>query len=178
MTQIFKDLLLVLISFTTLLLLSTFITNFFFTRVPYVPSSKARLKHIFQKFRFKKNQIIYDLGCGDGRFLIQAERQFGIHGIGYEIAPLPYLIAIIYRLLSRSKVQIRFGNFFKADLHDADIIFCYLYPGIIEKVYKKISQECRPGTKLISNTFSIKNLQPIEIYYDSKKRPEIYIYQI
>jgi SAM-dependent methyltransferase len=178
MIQILKDILLALVAFTTLLLLSTFITNFFFARVPYVPSAKSPLKQLFKKFPFKKNQLIYDLGCGDGRFLIQAEHKFGIRGIGYEVAPLPYLIAIIYRLLSRSKVKIRFGNFFKADLRDADIIFCYLYPEIVQKVYQKVSRECRPGTKLISNTFSIKNLEPVEIYYDSKKRPQIYIYQI
>jgi len=178
MIQILKDILLLLVAFTTLLMLLTFITNVFFAKVPYVPSSRARLAQIFKKFPFKKNQLVYDLGCGDGRFLIQAEKKFGVRAIGYEIAPLPYLIAIIYRLFSRSKVQIRFANFFKADLRDADLIFCYLYPEIVQKVYQKISLECRPGTKLISNTFSIKNVQPIETYYDSQKKPQIYIYQI
>ncbi len=178
MLQIVQDIVLLLILFITVLMLLTFLTNLFFSRVPYVPSGRASLRNLFQKFPFRKGELVYDLGCGDGRFLIQVEKKFGLRGIGYEVAPLPYLIAVLYRFFSRSNAQIRFGNFFRADISDADIIFCYLFPEIVEKVYQKMIRECRPGTRLISNTFSLPNIKPIEIYYDAQKRPQIYIYQI
>ena len=92
--------------------------------------------------------------------------------------PLPYLIARLYKLFTRSKCEIILGNFFKINLNQADLIFCYLYPEIVTEVYHKAVKECRPGTIMISNTFSVKDVKPTKIVYNKKNKPQIYYYQI
>jgi SAM-dependent methyltransferase len=178
MPQLIKDILLIFIFILVMLMLATMLINLFFTKAPYVPSSKKILDRLLAELKLKPDQIVYDLGCGDGRFLIRSEKKFGIKGIGYELAPLPFVLAKILQFFSRSKSRIILGNFFKANLRDADVIFCYLFPEIVSKVYQKAKQECRPGTVLISNTFSAQDIKPTKVLYDQNQKPQIYFYQI
>lgn len=170
MIQFLKDLLLVIVFLVVLLMLGTLLINIFLTKAPYVPSSKKILDRLLEELKLKPAQVVYDLGCGDGRFLIRAEKKFGIKAIGYELAPLPFVLAKILQFINRSKTQIIYGNFFQANLGDADLIFCYLFPEIVSQVYQKAKLECRPGTILVSNTFSAKDIQPSKIIYDQNQK--------
>lgn len=152
------DLLLLFILLFSLLFLITIIVNMIWG-APYVPSNRKTIDRMLREANLNKGQIVYDLGCGDGRLLIRAEKQYGVHGIGYEGAPIPYLFALILKCLHRSSVDIRFSNFFKASLGDAEVIFLYLGPEIQQKLAQKIQEECLPGTLIVANTFSIPSFK-------------------
>jgi SAM-dependent methyltransferase len=157
------------------LLWTTLITFLFKTKVPYVPSKKNIIEKVLQEFPLQNGQLIYDLGCGDGRFLMAAEKKYQTIGKGFELAPLPYLIAQFKKFFHRSKNQFLLKDFYNHSLSDGKFIYCYLYPKLIDKVYQKFIQETSPGSILVSNTFPIKNVSPLKIISLSSQK--IYVYQ-
>jgi len=169
----------VIIVIITLLLLATAVVNLFF-RVPYVPSKMSAVIKMVSVAELKNGDVVYDLGCGDGRLLFEAEKQKKIDARGYEAAPIPYLLAKAKKLFLRSKTKISLSNFFKANLKDADVIFCYLGPEVMSSLMGKIKNECRKGTRIISNTFQLKEMVPSKIWEKDPKKhlPSIYLYEI
>lgn len=180
MIQLIKDLLLILVSLITFLTLLTALVSIFFLQVPYVPTQRKVIKKIIEIGNFQKNQKLYDLGCGDAGLLLEAEQKTGIQGVGYEIAPIPYLLAQLKKIFFKSNIQIHLKNFFKIPLANADIIYCYLTPEVTQKVAEKALKECKKGTKIICNTFQIKNLKPTKIFEKNlqQKLPSLYLYEI
>jgi hypothetical protein len=161
------------------LMLTTVIVNLFY-RVPYVPSKKRVIDRVLALANLKKGEKVYDLGCGDGRFLIEAEKKAGIDAVGFEAAPIPFLLAQFQKWINSSKIRIRMANFFKASLTDADVIFCYLGPETLRDLAVKFKKECRKGTRIYSHTFHIEGLEPAHVWAKdpSKKLPTIYYYEI
>lgn len=150
------------------------------TRIPYVPSKTHVVKKIIEIAKLKNGEFIYDLGCGDGRLLIEAAKNKKIKAIGFEIAPLMYLSAIIRKFFLRGpgEIEIRFKNMFKANLEKADIVFCYLMPYTLPTIAKKIKKECAKGTRIISNTFKIPNLKLEKHFPKDNKYPSIWLYRV
>ncbi|MBD3156285.1 hypothetical protein GF369_00495 [Candidatus Peregrinibacteria bacterium] len=173
------ELLLVVILIFTILFIATALVSLAL-RVPYVPTKKRVMQEIIKHAQLKKGQTFFDLGCGDGRMLIEAERRKHVQAIGYEIAPLVYIFALIRKAISRSKATIKFKNFFHENLENADVIFCYLMPAELQKLAKKIKKECKKGTCIISNTFHIKGLKPTKVIPKNEKTkiPTLYFYKI
>jgi ribosomal protein L11 methylase PrmA len=135
---------------------------------------------IIKEAKIKKGETFLDLGCGDARMLIEAEKQKKVNAEGYEIAPMIYLMAQLRKLINKSKAKIHFKNFFKENLKHGDVIFCYLMPSELVKLAKKIKKECKKGTRIISNTFKIKGLKPIKIIpkNEKTKTPKLYFYEV
>jgi ribosomal protein L11 methylase PrmA len=99
--------------------------------------------------------VVYDPGCGDGRLIITAAQHYGARAVGIEIDPLRYVLCqiLITVLGLRRQVKIIFGDFFKQDYQDADVIACYLLPGTIDNLTGKFKDELRPGSRIVTNTF-------------------------
>lgn len=173
------DIILIGISLFMCLLLVTVFVHMFFL-IPYVPSNNRAVDNMIRVAKLKPNETVFDLGCGDARFLIEAEKKARVKAIGFEIAPLVYMLAITRKFISGSKAQINLRSFFNADLHSANVIFCYLFPNVMERLAEKIKKECKRGTRIISNTFSIPGLKLVEkILKDPKKGiPTIYVYKV
>jgi len=150
------------------------------TRVPFVPTSKKVSRRLIEVANLKDGDQVYDLGCGDGRLLIEAEKQKKVQGTGYEVSPMAYLLGLFNIFRNKSKIKINYKNFFKEKISNADVIFLYLIPDIMPKVSKKLQKECRKGTRIISNSFHLPELEPVKVYErDNKnKYPPIYIYEI
>ena len=148
-------------------------------RVPYVPSQTRVVKRMMRLSGLKPNERVYDLGCGDGRLLLAAEKK-GALAEGFEIAPLVYLLGYAKKLICRSRVKLHFKNFFSIDLKNANVIFCYLLPGALKKLSSKLQRQCRKGARIVSNSFRIPVLTPKKILRRQKKRdlPTVYLYQI
>jgi len=163
----------------TFLLLATAMVSLF-VQVPYVPSKMNVVRKMIKVAKLKKNDVVYDLGCGDGRLLLEAAKAKKIQAKGYEAAPIPFLIAQFKNLIQNAHVNIYAKNFFNANLKDANVIFCYLGPETMAKLYKKMKKECKKGTRIISNTFSIHEAEPIKIWAKNSKTklPNIYLYEI
>lgn len=170
-----------LLAYVVLLVLfgATLLVNAW-TGIPYVPSRTHIAKKLIEHARLRKGETVFDLGCGDGRLLTYAAKSQEITAIGYEIAPMVYLAAELRRLLSknRKKIDIRFESMFRANLKKANVIFVYLMPKILPKIAEKIMKECKPGTRIISNTFKIPGLKLIKRVPKRRHYPTIYVYEI
>jgi SAM-dependent methyltransferase len=151
-----------------------------FIKVPFVPSKNIVAKKLIEEADIKDGQKIYDLGCGDGRLLIEASKNKKVKAIGYEISPMAYILGKINTWFKRSKAEVKFKNFFHQNLKDANVIFLYLLPEILPAVGDKIKEECAKGTRIISNTFKLPNLEPIKVIAKNPQAglPTIYVYEV
>ncbi len=137
---------------------------------PWFPTSMTKVHRMLRLAGVGSNDVVYDLGCGDGRILITAARHYGARAVGIEIDPLRYLWcqALITALGLRHQIKIIYGNFFEKDLNDATVITCYLLQETNDRLVKKLKKELRPGTKIVSHTFRFSEF-PL-IYWDRDTR--------
>jgi len=158
MDEIIFILLFVLLAFGVLIMtfaVFTGIASFRTGGAVFTTTHHSKIKKILENIPMHSGQIVYDLGCGDGRFLIEAAKQYKVKAIGFEINPWAFVLGRIRVLLQRANVSIRFQNFWKADLSDADIVFFYLFPDVIEKLKEKLSAELKGEAKVISCNFEV-----------------------
>jgi SAM-dependent methyltransferase len=130
------------------------------TGAPFVPTEMRQVRRMLKAAELKKGQVVYDLGSGDGRLVHTAAREYGARGIGYEFSPFVWLWAKFLSLFWRSKAELRFGNFWKADLRNADVIVCYLLPHSMERMKKDLLPQLKPGTLIVSHAFHIHGVKP------------------
>lgn len=125
---------------------------------PFVPLSRKKVKTILFFGGVSPGDIFYDLGCGDGRILVSAVRDFGVKkGIGWEAAFWPYYKSLFFTkdYRGRKVIEIFRGNLLKTNLVNATFIYLYLLPKITDKVAYKIAREAGSGTKILSPRFAI-----------------------
>jgi len=129
---------------------------------PFVPSGKKIIAKMVKMAQIKPGEKVFDLGCGDGRILFEAEKAGG-NCVGVEIAPPIFLIAKLRKFLKKSKAKIRLGNLFsQKDLKTADVVFLFLMPPVVEKFYREIWPKLKPGARVVSHAFEMKKLPPTE----------------
>ena len=107
----------------------------------------------------KPGQVVYDLGCGDGRFLRAAARR-GLTAVGYELNPVMALIAWAGSRRYGQRVKVRWFNYWRADLSGADGLFVFLIGHYMKKLDKKIKSSAKPGVRLVSHAFVVPGKKP------------------
>ena len=144
--------------------------------VPWVPAPIPIVHQMLQLAKVGPEDRVYDLGCGDGRIIITAVREYGARAVGIELDLFRYLWCqiLITVLRLRSRASIVYGNFFEQDLHDANVITCYLQQSTNEALQSKFKQELQPGTRLVSHNFVFPKLNLI----DEDIEARIYLYKL
>lgn len=152
------------------------LTTFFTKEPPFVPAPLKIVGEMLNLAELKDGETVYDLGCGDGRVVIEAARRYKVKAIGIEKFFGIWLLAKLRNFLFGSPAKILRQDIFKTDLKNADVVFCYLWPETMEKLKEKFLKEMQPKSRIISYDFKIKDWQPKKI----KKigRSTIYFYQI
>lgn len=155
--------------------------------VPFISIPRVDWLKMGEVAELKPGQVVFDLGCGKANLLTSAAKKFGVKGVGYEISLWPYLWGKWRIRLSRANVEVRLKNFFQADISQADVVFCYLFPHIMAQLEPKFSKELKPGAKVVSYAFALPNIKPAKIisatprFSHFGKKPvhtaNIYIYQ-
>lgn len=157
---------------------------------PYVPAPRKLIKNVLKFGGLTSDDVLLDLGCGDGRVLISASQNFHIKkATGYEIAPWPFLKAFFWvKYLGLNKnIKIDRKNCLRTDIGDATFIFLYLFPKLIDRLAYKIAVETKNGIKILSLGFPIdivkhpefmviksQNLENLTVYlYEIKKPPAV-----
>lgn len=143
---------------------------------PWWRTNKKTARAMCKLAKVEKDDIVYDLGSGDGTALIIAAKEFGARGVGIEIDPLRYFISTLLLRRNRvldDKIKIIKKNFFDVDISEASVVFVYLVPKALERLKPKLLKELKPGTLLVSFRYKI-NL-PL-VAYD--KRNNIFLYKI
>lgn len=156
---------------------------------PWVPLWKKDTLRMLQIAQVKPGEKVVDLGAGDARIIIAAAKNYDAKGIGYELAILPYFIGWVKIIMSglrgkpsiknmvRGKAILKYCNFFKVDLSDADVICAFLTPAAMAKLKPKFEKEIKPGCRIVSYAFKIPDWQPTKIDKPNKKTTAIYLYQ-
>lgn len=128
----------------------------------FVPTANIRISTFLDAVPMSVNDLLVDIGCGDGRVLRAARKRYGIKALGFEVNFLAYLIARIH-CLGIKGIRVRWGNFWKVDLGDANVVFCYLFPDVMERLARKLEKELRPGTRVVSCNFPIPGWKPLKV---------------
>jgi len=127
---------------------------------PYIGTSQETIDKILKEAELKEGQYLLELGCGDGRVLRQAAREYKIKGRGIDIHGWAILKAkILARLQNLKNVEFERGNIFQVKLGEAGVIYLFLTREILEKLAPKIKNEIWPGALLISHGFEIPELE-------------------
>ena len=125
--------------------------------VVYIPTPQAVVDAMLQLADIKANDVVYDLGSGDGRIVIAAARKYGARGVGVEIDPELVKKATDNARAAGVSERVRFVNadLFTTDLHEASVVTLYLLQSINERLRPKLVRELKPGTRVVSHVFNM-----------------------
>ncbi|MBI4174585.1 MAG: hypothetical protein HY517_02980 [Candidatus Aenigmarchaeota archaeon] len=154
------------------IVLSTFATSFYGSS--YLPSKKRAIEAIIKEIHLKKNDVVYDIGSGDGRFVIAMAKRTQAKVIGLEIDLIKWLISSIsVRMKGLRNAKIIRESFFSYDYSDASIVFIYLPQPTVDKLQTKL-KKLRKGTIVIANRIQCKELRLMK----EIRKEKIRIYKI
>ncbi len=148
----------------TFLILLIFLLCFYLIRgrVPWVPTKDAEARALLTLAGLRKGERVLDLGCGDGRILIVAARDFGAEGIGYDINVGLLCLARLRALKARVSKLVRFrrGDLFKVAIPKADVVALYLYDWVNDELVSRLREALPRGTRVATRVFPIPSLTP------------------
>ena len=130
--------------------------------VIYVPTPDEVVEAMLQVARVTKDDVIYDLGSGDGRIPIAAAKKYGARGVGIDIDPqrVKDATANVQKNGVGDKVRIIQADLFEADISEATVVTLYLLPSLNEKLRPKLLRELKPGTRIVSHSFDMGAWRP------------------
>jgi ribosomal protein L11 methylase PrmA len=111
-----------------------------------------------------KGDTVIDMGCGDGRIVVMAASEFGARGIGYDLNPTRIKEANENAKKANVEKETRFilKNLFEAEIKEATVMTLYLLPSVNEKLKPRLLEELKPGTRVVSHSFSMPDWEPKE----------------
>jgi len=148
--------------------------------VPWVPTPKTIIDDILRIAGLKPGDVFYDLGCGDGRVLLEAARKYKVRAVGIEIDPglcrtaretaakegLDHLVEVVQ------------SDFREVELSDATVVYMYLLTSVNRMLREKLSRELKAGTRVVTLDFPIPEWKPVvvERVWDGARFREVYLY--
>ena len=125
--------------------------------VPYVPTKQEVVEEMLKIAGVKAGDVVYDLGCGDGRIVITAAKEFGATGIGVDLNPQRIKEANENAKAAGVTDKVTFveGNLFDFDFSEASVVTLYLLPSVNLKLRPKLLQELKPGSRIVSHDFDM-----------------------
>jgi SAM-dependent methyltransferase len=140
--------------------------------VPYVPTPQEVVDRMLALAKVGKDDLVYDLGCGDGRIVVTAARQFGAHGVGIDLNPerIAEARANARKAGVDGRVDLRVANLFDTDLSPASVVTLYLLPNINARLRPQLWQQLRVGSRVVSHAFDMGADWPPERTVDASGR--------
>ena len=130
--------------------------------IHYVPTPPEVVRTMLKMAGVKKGDVVYDLGCGDGRIVIAAAQEFGVRGVGIDIDPQRIKEANenAKKAGVEKLVTFRTEDLFEANFKDASVVTLYLLERLNEKLKPKLLAELKPGTRIVSHAFGMGDWPP------------------
>ena len=136
--------------------------------VVFVPTPQEAVEKMLEAAEIKKGDLLYDLGCGDGRFVVTAAKKYGVKAIGVDIDP---------KRIEESKenvrtngvadlVTIKQGDIFQEDISSANVVTLYLLPSLNVKLIPQL-EKLKPGSRIVSYQFDMAGVKPKEVIKNS-----------
>lgn len=145
------------------------------TRTPdviFVPTPDEVVEAMLKVAKVGANDVVYDLGCGDGRIVIAAAQKLGARGVGIDIDPerIQEATANATRAGVNDRVKFMQADLFTSDISEATVVTLYLLPSLNEKLMPKLMKELKPGTRVVSHAFGMPDSWPPEQKLDVNGR--------
>jgi SAM-dependent methyltransferase len=132
--------------------------------VIFVPTPEDVVDKMLEMAKVQANDVVYDLGCGDGRIVIAAAQKHGATGVGIDIDPQRIQEAKANALKAGVTAKVKFmqADLFTSDISQATVVTLYLLPTLNVKLMPKLMAELKPGTRIVSHAFDMGDSWPPE----------------
>jgi SAM-dependent methyltransferase len=130
--------------------------------VPFVRSSPAVIDRMLELARVRPDDVIYDIGSGDGAIIIRAAKKYGVKGVGIEINQdlVAQARSSAFRESVEHLVEFRAQDAFTADISPATVVTLYMLPEFNAKLRPMLDRQLRPGTRVVSHDYPIEGWVP------------------
>jgi SAM-dependent methyltransferase len=154
---------------SVVVLTATFLLVFFLTakgqyngddeeyEVPFVPTANEIVEQMLRLADVSNQDMLYDLGCGDGRIVITAAKMYGARGVGIDINPIRIEESRENAKKEGVTDKVRFieQDLFEADIRDGTVITLYLLPGVNLRLRPMLFQRLKPGSRIVSHNYDM-----------------------
>jgi tRNA G37 N-methylase Trm5 len=132
--------------------------------VIYVPTPIEIVDKMLEMADVRKGEVVYDLGCGDGRIPVRAASKYGVKSFGWDINPVRVKESLenVKSAKVENLVTIQLGDIFQLDLSKADVITLYLLPQLNVKLIPQL-EKLKPGCRIVSHDFDMARVRPKQI---------------
>lgn len=149
--------------------------------IGYIPTEPEAVEAVLTIAHVTKDDILYDLGCGDGRILIAAAQKFGTRGVGIDVDP-----AMLRQAEEKAKqagvshlVQFHQQDLFETDFSDATVVYLYLLPHLNLRLLPALLAQLKPGSHIVSRDFDMGEWKcDRRVQVASEEEPIIYCWTI
>lgn len=133
--------------------------------VIFVPTPQSVVDKMLEMAEVKKGDIVYDLGCGDGRIVVTAAKKFGVKAYGFDIDPerIKESLANVKSNKVEHLVTIRQADIFTLDLREANVVTLYLLPELNVKLMPQL-EKLKPGSRIVSHDFDMRGAKPLQVH--------------
>src|ERR1022692_308065 len=136
-------------------------------KILYVPTEQVVVEKMLEMAKVKKDDMVFDLGCGDGRIVVTAAKKYGCKGVGIDIDPkrIKDSFATMKKAgVSKDFVEFREGDALKVkDLEKANVIMLYMLAEFMEKLEPQIKTRLKPGTRIVAHDYPFPNIEPDQV---------------
>lgn len=149
--------------------------------IAFIPTPEAAIETLLEVLQVNDSDVIYDLGCGDGRILISAASQFGARGVGIDLDPLRVKEAQAKadELGIRDLVKFQEADLFTSRFEDASIVVLYLLPHLNLRLRPALFEQLKPGTRIVSIDFDMGDWLPEKVIkLDIEEESTLYFWTI
>ncbi len=163
--------------FLILMLIGVFIIWIFWSCIigaGFQPTSRKLVEQMLDMAEVGSGDIVYDLGSGDGRIVINAVKKYNARAVGMEADPSRVFWSRLVIALSGigNRAKIVWGNFFNHDISEATVVTLFLSDTANQKLKSKFQKELKPGTRIVSYVWKFKGWEPVKV----DEAEEIYVY--
>jgi cyclopropane fatty-acyl-phospholipid synthase-like methyltransferase len=150
----------------------------------YVPTPQEVVDKMLEMAKVKKEDIVYDLGCGDGRVVVTAAKKFGARGVGVDLNPerIKESNESVKKAGVEKLVDIREGDALKVnDMDKATVVFLYMLPEFMRKLEPIAQKKLKPGTRIVSHDFKFptwKADEEVEFQGPEQRTHTLYLYTV
>lgn len=132
--------------------------------VIYVPTPQAVVNRMLEMAGVKTGDVVYDLGCGDGRIVVTAAKKYGVKAVGFDIDPVR--VAEAQKNVQAAGVghlvRIEQADIFTLDLREASVVTLYLLPSLNVRLMPQLAQ-LKPGSRIVSHNFDMRGAKPVDV---------------
>ena len=132
--------------------------------VRFIPTPREAVDKMLEMAKVTKDDLLYDLGCGDGRIVVTAAKRYGCKAVGYDIHPqrIKDSLENVRRNKLGHLVRIEQADIFTLDLSEATVITIYLLPELNVRLIPQL-EKLKPGSRIVSHDFDMKGVEPDEV---------------